>query len=136
MGKASQFGTVEEILRLCAELEGLAPCMDFAHWHARTGKSNSYDEFTSILIQIKNKLGQVALDNMHIHVSGIAYGNKGETKHLNLQDSDFQYTELLKALRDYNVKGTIICESPSIEDDAILLKNTYKSLCTETSKNL
>jgi len=42
MGKPSQFGTVEEILNLCTELEGLGICIDFAHWHARTGGFNSY----------------------------------------------------------------------------------------------
>ena len=68
-GKPSQFGTIEEILDLCAELEGLAPCIDFAHWHARTGKSNSYSEFASILTQVKERLGRAALDNMHLHVS-------------------------------------------------------------------
>ena len=128
MGKLSQFGTVEEILDLCTELEGLAPCIDFAHWHARSGMFNSYQEFTSILLQIKERLGRAALDNMHIHVSGIAYGKKGETKHLNLKESDFQYMELLKALKDYDVKGLVICESPNLEGDALLLQATYDTL--------
>ena len=82
MGKQSVFGTVEEILDLCAELEGLAPCVDFAHWHARTGVFNSYPEFVAILMQIEERLGRTALDNMHIHLSGIHYGGKGELKHL------------------------------------------------------
>jgi len=128
MGKHSQFGTIEEILNLCTEVEGLAPCIDFAHWHARTGGFNSYREFTSILLQIKEKLGRAALDNMHIHVSGIAYGGRGEIKHLNLKESDFQYAELLEALRDYDVKGIIICESPNLEEDALLLQATYNTL--------
>jgi len=128
MGKPSQFGTVEEILNLCTEVEGLAPCIDFAHQHARTGGFNSYREFASILLQIKERLGRTALDNMHIHVSGIAYGGKGEIKHLNLEESDFQYTELLKALKDYDVKGIVICESPDLEEDALLLQATYNTL--------
>ena len=128
MGKNSQFGTVEEILNLCAELKGLAPCIDFAHWHARTGIFNSYQEFASILRQIKEQLGQAALDDMHIHFSGIKYGEKGEIKHLNLKESDLQYVELLQALRDYEVKGLVICESPNLEDDALLLQETYNTL--------
>ncbi|MFC2016386.1 TIM barrel protein [Chloroflexota bacterium] len=128
MGKGSQFGTIEEILNLCIELEGLAPCIDFAHWHARTGVFNSYQEFASILLQIKEQLGMAALDNMHIHCSGIKYGGKGEIKHLNLKESDLQYIELLKALRDYEVKGLVICESPNLEDDALLLQATYNTL--------
>lgn len=128
MGKPSQFGTIEEIINLCTELEGLGICMDFAHWHARTGIFNSYQEFTSILEQIEERLGRAALDNMHVHASGIAYGKKGEIKHLNLKESDFQYIELLKALKDYDVKGIVICESPNLEEDALLLQATYDTL--------
>ena len=114
-GAISEFGTLDEVLDLCTELEGLAPCVDFAHWHARTGKFNSHWEFASILDQIKERLGRTALDDMHIHISGIDYGKRGEIKHLNLKESDLQYAELLKALRDYNVKGIVICERPNLE---------------------
>ncbi len=128
MGKPSQFGTPKEIFDLCTELEGLAPCIDFAHWHARTGGFNSYHEFASILEQLKERLGRAALDNMHVHVSGIAYGGKGEIKHLNLKESDLQYAELLKALKDYEAKGIVICESPNLEEDAVLMQATYNNL--------
>ena len=128
MGKVSQFGTPDEVLNLSTELERVAPCVDFTHWHARTGRFNTYQEFASILLQIKERLGRAALDNMHIHVSGIAYGKKGEIKHLNLKESDFQYIELLKALKDYDVKGVVICESPNLEEDALLLQTTYDAL--------
>ncbi len=127
-GKGSQFGTIDEVLRLSAELEGVAPCIDFAHWHARTGRINSYQEFASILQQVKDQLGRPALDDMHIHVSGIAYGKKGEIKHLNLKESDLQYVELLKALKDYDAKGLVICESPNLEEDALLLQTTFNTL--------
>ena len=127
-GKGSQFGTIEEILELCTELEGIAPCIDFAHWHARSGGFNSYPEFASILRQINDKLGKASLDNMHIHISGIAYGQKGEKSHLNLKESDLRYTELLKALKDYSVMGMVICESHNQEGDSLLLKESYHAL--------
>ena len=126
-GKPSQFGTLEEIFNLCTELERVAPCIDFAHWHARTGGFNSYQEFASILRQVKERLGRAAVDNMHIHMSGIAYGKKGETKHLNLKESDFRYAELLQALKDYDAKGMVICESHNLEEDALLLQETYNT---------
>jgi len=128
-GKPSQFGTLEEILQLGSELEGVAPCLDFSHWHARTGKANSYQEFSDILDQVEQRLGRQALDNMHIHVSGIAYGKKGEIKHLMLPDSDFRYSELLKALKERKAKGVVISESvPYLEQDALLLQQTYRAL--------
>jgi deoxyribonuclease-4 len=128
-GKPSQFGTLEELLQLSSEIEGVAPCIDFSHWHARTGKANSYREFIAILDQIERKLSRRGLDNMHIHLSGIAYGNKGEIKHLMLPDSDLRYPELLKALQERKAKGVIICESvPYLEQDALLLQETYRRL--------
>jgi deoxyribonuclease-4 len=127
-GKSSQFGTIEELINLSAELKGVAPCLDFSHWHARTGKFNSYPEFEAILLQIRQRLGEEALGNMHIHVSGINYGKKGEMNHLNLEESDFQYKELLRALKDYKVKGMMICESPNLEGDALLLQAFYNNL--------
>jgi len=127
-GKASQFGTLEEVLNLSAEVEGVAPCLDFAHWHARTGGFNSHQEFLAVLRQVEGKLGRGALDNIHIHVSGIDYGRWGEVKHLNLKDSDVRYVELLQALKQLKVKGFVICESPDREGDALLLKQTYNSL--------
>lgn len=127
MGKISQFGTLDEVIDLSAEIKEVAPCIDFAHWHARTGKSNSYSEFMFIFEQVETRLGRQALDNMHIHVSGIAYGQKGEIKHLNLKESDFNYTDFVRALKDYKVKGIVINESPSLEDDALLLQETYKA---------
>lgn len=128
-GKATQFGTLEEVVELSAEVEGVAPCIDFAHWHARTGKFNSYGEFIFTLKQVEAKLGRRALDNMHIHVSGIDYGKHGETKHLSLAQSDFNYVDFIKALVDYKVKGLVICESPDTyrEEDTLLLQQTYKA---------
>jgi deoxyribonuclease-4 len=126
-GKTSQFGTLEEVIELSTEIEGISPCIDFAHLHARTGKFNSYDEFTFALKQVEAKLGRQALSNIHIHISGIAYGKSGEVKHLNLTESDFNYVELIHALSDYNVKGLVISESPNLEEDALLLQQTYRA---------
>ena len=128
MGKGSQFGSLEETLNLSADIEGIAPCLDFSHWHARTGEANSRAEFASVLDQVEKRLGRQALDNMHIHVSGIAYGPKGEIKHLTLDESDFRYMELLKGLKERRVQGVVICESPNLEEDALHLQQAYLGL--------
>ena len=128
MGKSSQFGTVDEVIRLCSELEGTAPCIDFAHNHALKGDMNSYEEFADVLNRIESAFGRSALDDMHIHCSGIKYGPKGELKHLFLEESDFNYKELLQTLKDFDVKGLLICESPDPEPDALLLQMYYNNL--------
>ena len=122
MGKITQFGSLDEIIALCSEVNGLAPCIDFAHLHARTGKYNSYYEFKSALIQIEKKLGRSALDNLHTHISGINYNSKsGEIMHLN-------YVELMQALKEHEVKGMVICESPNLEEDALHMQETYNKV--------
>lgn len=128
MGRASTFGTIEEIIKLSSEITGVAPTIDFSHWHARTGKANSYNEFIATLKQIEEGLGRAALEDMHIHVSGIEYGPRGEKKHIPLQESDLRYIDLLKALKKCGVQGRVICESPNREVDALLLQKTYERL--------
>ena len=128
-GKGTQFGSLKELVSLSAELDNVMPCVDFAHLHARSiGKYNSLEEFRSIFSFIEKELGRRALDNMHMHVAGIAYGDKGEKNHLILDDSDLKYFELLQALKEFKVKGSLVCESPNIEDDALLLKKNYDKL--------
>lgn len=127
MGKRSQFGSLDEVLSLCRELDGLRPCLDFSHLHAREGKINSYGEFERVLAKVARKLGPRALKNVHIHIAGIHYGDKGEIKHLNLEETDFRTDEWLQALRDLGVEGTVICESPNLEGDAVMLKKLYEA---------
>ena len=128
-GKASQWGDLDELIQLSNEVEMVLPCIDFAHLHARSGGNwNTYDEFARVFERMGNEIGQHALENFHAHIAGIEYTAKGERKHLNLEESDLKYKELMKAFKDFNVKGAIICESPSIEEDAILLQRTYEAL--------
>ena len=129
-GKATQWGDLEEIINLSKEFEYVLPCVDFSHLHARyNGIYNTYDEFASVFEKIANELpDKKPLENFHAHIAGIEYTAKGERQHLNLIDSDFNYKDLIKAFKDFDVKGAIVCESPNIEDDAKLLSDYYKTL--------
>lgn len=129
-GKATQWGDLDEIIRLSKEFENVLPCVDFAHLHARyNGISNTYDEFAQIFEKIGIELeDKKPLENFHAHLAGIAYGEKGEKHHLNLYDSDMNYKGLLKAFKDFEVKGAIVCESPNIETDCKIMKDYYNAL--------
>ncbi len=128
-GKKSQWGTLDEIVELSKNFENMLPCVDFAHIHAReNGKFNTYDEFSSIFEKIGKELGEIALNNFHGHVAGIQYNDKGEIRHLVFNDSDFNYKDLLKAMKKFDIKGALVCESPNIEIDTKILKDYYESL--------
>ncbi|MBP2030109.1 deoxyribonuclease-4 [Methanohalophilus levihalophilus] len=126
-GKGSQFGSLEETLKMSAEMEGVMPCIDFAHLHARAnGEVNTYEEFANCLSLVEEYLGKEGLKDMHIHISGIEYTPKGEKNHLVLKESDLNYHDLMKALKDFSAEGLVICESPNLEADALLLQETFE----------
>lgn len=128
MGKRTQFGTLEEVLALSAEIEGVMPCIDFCHLHAREGKENSYSEFTEILSRVEENLGKEGLSNMHMHISGVEYGTSGEKRHLPLKESDLNYPELIKSLKEFKAHGRVILESPILEEDALMLRMLYNEI--------
>ncbi len=128
-GKPTQWGSIDELIELCKTVENVRLCIDFSHHYARNiGTKNSYEDFMEVLDGIESNLGRKYLDNLHMHASGIAYGPKGERNHLFLEKSEFNYKDLVKALHYKKVKGYLICESPAMEEDALLLKNYYHSL--------
>lgn len=127
-GKPTQFGHYKELVRLAKELD-IGICVDFAHLHARSnGEYNTYEEFCEVLQHIKDELGQKQLENMHIHLSGIEYGPKGEKHHLVMEDSDYNFADLFRAFKKFNVGGCLISESPVIEQDALRFKKLYESI--------
>lgn len=127
-GKSTQWGDLDEIIALSKEFKQVLPCIDFSHLHARSGGGvNTYSDFCNILERIGNEIGQYAIDNFHGHLAGIAYSDKGEKNHLELEKSDMNYKDVLKALKEFNVKGALVCESPNIEEDCKLIKDYYLS---------
>ena len=128
-GKGTQWGTLEEIVKLSKEFKNVLPCIDFAHIHARNnGIYNTYDEFSKMLEFVGTELGQEALHNFHAHLAGTEYSVKGEKNHLILEESDMNYKDLLKIFKEFDVKVVLVCESTNIETYTKLLKEYYLSL--------
>ena len=121
-GKTSQFGSLDELISLTKNVESCRPCMDFSHLFARTGKFNTEEEFDGVLGVLKNELSPEAIKNMHIHISGISTNSKGDLKHLNLEKSKFDWQAMLRALKDKNTGGYVVCNSPNLEEDALMMK--------------
>jgi deoxyribonuclease-4 len=113
-GKPSQFGSLEELLRLKKET-GCGITVDFSHLYAR---QQGVIDYARILRKLPTKF--------HSHFSGIEYGEKGERKHIRTSKSFFQplAEELIK--RDLDV--TIISESPKPYEDAVMMKKVIKEV--------
>jgi len=133
MGKSAMLGSLEDTLAMSEAIKGVQPCVDFAHLHARPGDGtmNTVKEWTKLLEAYQAALGKDALKSLHIHLSGIEYGPKGEKNHLALGKSDLKLNALLEVLKDFGCAGRILCESPIMEEDAQNLKKAWMKVSRE-----
>ena len=133
MGKSAMLGSLEDTLQMSREIPGVEPCLDFAHLHARPGDGsmNTYDEWALVLEKLGETLGEAALQDIHAHLSGIEYTEKGEKNHLLIEESDFDMEALFKALLDFNCAGRILCESPNLEEDALVMQKKWREVAGE-----
>lgn len=127
MGKSAMLGSLEDTLEMSTKIKGVLPCLDFAHLHARPGDGtmNTVKEWTRLLEAYRDALGKEALKTLHIHLSGIEYGPKGEKNHLALGESDLKLNYLFEVLKKFGCAGRILCESPIMEEDALKMKKAW-----------
>ncbi len=133
MGKSAMLGSLEDTLEMSKAIKNVQPCLDFAHLHARPGDGtmNTVQEWTRLLEAYQAALGKEALKNLHIHLSGIEYGPKGEKNHLALAESDLKINFLFQVLKEFGCAGRILCESPIMEEDALTMKKAWMKISGE-----
>jgi len=133
MGKSAMLGSFEDALAMSQATEGVLPCLDLAHLHARPGDGtmNTLEEWSRLLDSYARALGTSALQRLHIHLSGIEYGPKGERAHLELKNADLDLKALFRALHNHGCAGRILCESPILEKDALKMKRSWARISGE-----
>ncbi len=119
MGKYTQIGDVNEICDLCKVDKRIIPTLDFGHINClEQGNMNIEKIFKSIKI----------FDKIHIHMSFIEFGAKGEIRHLTLNDTKFGFDvqDILSRVKAGNFEAVVICESANVMAmDSIKLRNFY-----------
>ncbi len=94
---------------------------------------NSYAEWMGVLDAYRIALGEDAMQNLHIHLSGIEYGPQGEKNHLVLEETDLDFKAIFRALKDSGAGGRILCESPALEVDALKFRDMWMEISGETA---
>jgi len=139
MGRPSQFGGLEEILSLCAMDERLLPTLDMGHLNClMQGALRTQDDFAAVLQRVEDVLGQERLRHVHMHFSHIAYGPKGEIKHLTGDDTEFgpHFTPLAREIVRRRMEPTVISESAGTQaEDAARMQQRYLQALKETNEN-
>lgn len=132
LGKRNQYGTLEEVLALCAPYgEHVVPCIDFAHLHAAgCGCIRSREDFDALLQQAEDALGHERMERFHIHFSHIEYTAAGEKRHRTFADAGYgpDFSLLAPCLVQRGLFPIVICESAGTQAlDAKQMQENYTS---------
>ncbi|MBE6618569.1 MAG: endonuclease IV [Ruminococcaceae bacterium] len=133
MGKIGQLGTLEEVLDICSIDPRLCPVVDFGHLNARNIGNYfvTEDDYRRVFDFIGKALGYEYADTLHCHFSKIEYTDKGEKRHLTLEDTVYgpAFEPLMDALVKDGYSPRIICESDGTQArDALEMKRYYMGL--------
>jgi len=129
-GKKSQWGSLEELIKATKEidysLKTLNPCFDVSHVQARGENAmRSRDDVIVFFEQIRKGLGEKALKQAHFHAQDVEFTEKGERFHKTVGQGSINWKEFVNALVEYGCEGTVICESPILEKDALKLQEMF-----------
>lgn len=127
VGKAGQFGDLDENLRLSKAIKNVVPVVDFAHIYARNG---GYIDYAEVI----DKWTTFKIGHYHSHFSCINFtptkdklgGN--EKNHLPLAFNKPQFEPLAKEIIRRKMNITIISESPLLERDSLVMKKVFEKL--------
>ncbi len=126
VGKKSAFGGFAENVRMAQELDFVKPVLDFAHLHARRDFTiRGEDDYRRIFSILDRELPGYT-KNIQCHFSEINYSDKGELNHLPLgTNNEPPFRPLMKVLAESGIGGTIICETPKLDLDALVMQEEY-----------
>ncbi|MDH4215032.1 MAG: TIM barrel protein [Candidatus Thorarchaeota archaeon] len=129
-GKIVMYGSVEQIIGLCQDVEGCIPTVDWAHLYARSqGQMNDGESYRKVLTKFEDALGSLFINNMHFHISGITFTERGEASHKPLgEEWGPDLYPLIEIIHEVGYKPTFICESPNPLRGALYAKYIFEQI--------
>ncbi len=138
MGRHSQFGSLEEVLDVCQEVEGTQLVIDWSHLHARSGGAlRTVDDFRKIAVSAEQRLGTKAVRNMHCHFSKIEYTYRsGERRHHTLDEPEYgpEFEKLAEVILEFKMSPVIICETAIQDLDATKMRNILEEVAVKKGR--
>jgi deoxyribonuclease-4 len=128
VGKKSAFGGLQENIRLSQQVEMVEPAIDFAHLHARGDfRIRGEADYRAIFSLLESELGDY-VKRFHCHFSEINYSDKGELNHFPLgTNNEPPFRPFMKVLAENGYSGTVICETPKLDIDALIMMREFET---------
>lgn len=126
MGKLSQFGNLDEAIRLCKDI-GVVPYIDFSHIYALHAGKIDYKE-------ILDKIEKLKLKHINSHFQSVKWnpakisGFGHERHHMELKFNQPPFEPLAKEIIKRKLDITLISESPILEKDSLKMKEILEKL--------
>ncbi len=124
MGREKMFGDLDEVVRLCKEVNSkqIVPYIDFGHLYVRGKGKIDYAEIFDTLKPLK-------LDHINSHFEGVAKNKKGEFVDVHEPVGKHPpFEPLAEEIIKRKLDITIISESPILEIDSLKMKQTFEHL--------
>jgi deoxyribonuclease IV len=118
-GRQEIFGSLAEVTKLCKEVDGVVPVINFAHYHAReNGILREPKDFDELLDDIWDH----TKGEFYSHFSGVEHEGGNEKRFTSIKKGDLRFEPLAEALVERNQPITMISGSPLLEHDAMYMK--------------
>lgn len=117
MGKSSQFGSLDEIIKLCKDVGKEAiPYIDWGHLFVRGKGTIDYGE-------VFDKIKSLKLEHVNSHFENVNKNKKGEFVDIHVPINGHPpFEPLAKEIIRRKIDITIISESPILEVDSLKMK--------------
>jgi deoxyribonuclease-4 len=127
-GRQEVFGSLEEIMTICDDIEGVVPVLNFAHLHARqNGTLREPQDFAELF----DRIGPYMDGHYYTHFSGVEHEGGNEKRVTPIKKGDLRFEPLAEYLTENTPNCTIISSSPLLEHDAMYMKVIFERILTK-----
>ncbi len=118
-GKQELLGTMNEVIAIARDVEGVVPLLNYAHIHSREdGSLKTPEDFKKLFQKIRKYVGT----EIYGHFSGVEYDKGNETRATPIKKGDLKFEPLAEAMLESEEDFVLICDSPLLEHDAMYMK--------------
>jgi deoxyribonuclease-4 len=118
-GRQEVVGSIDEIMRLCGDVDNVVPILNFPHLHARgNGSLKAKEDFQKLF----DGASKYYKGEFYAHFSGVEHEEGNEIRYTPIKKGDLKFEPLAECILDNGYDMTIISGSPLLEHDAMYMK--------------